>query len=283
MILKEEKGVLVIQAPKKAVGFLKIIRPINLLIIGISFFIGFTFVSKPLEYNLPLVYLLIAASGYVINDVLDFDADKINNPERVLPSRLLSQKEAKIIFLALVSVFFILNFSYNLKLFFFNNLVFLLVFGYSYYFKKKILVGNLLVSFFTASPFIAVAIRFSDFNSLKELIIFSFLINFIREIVKDFEDIKGDLHVNGKSFPIVFGEKKSFNFLFILLIIFFIISVLFYQGVSKKIFYLIFIIVLVNGNNFISIYLTKIHKYGIASKILKLNIFLGIGGLWLSN
>jgi len=67
---------LVIQAPKKAVGFLKIIRPINLLIIGISFLIGFAFVSKPLEYNLSLVYLLIAASGYVINDVLDFDADK---------------------------------------------------------------------------------------------------------------------------------------------------------------------------------------------------------------
>ena len=99
---------------------------------------------------------------------------------------------------------------------------------YSKSLKNKFFLGNITTSFLVSLSIINLVI-FSELeiNKNSKLIIYSyaylsFLINLIREIIKDIEDIKGDLKYNSKSIPIRLGIKNSKLICYILLSILFI-------------------------------------------------------------
>ena len=160
------------------------------------------------------------ASGNIINDINDVEIDKINKPLRPLPSGKLTIQQAYGLYISTC-------FSINLDFLLFLNEVALaivlfsiiLLFFYSKYLKSILLVGNMTVAFLTGLVFIFGGVVVENPTAAIVPAIFAFLINLIREIVKDIEDVEGDYKADLVTFPIKFGVQKiknsySFNYSF---------------------------------------------------------------------
>jgi 4-hydroxybenzoate polyprenyltransferase len=225
-------------------------RPVNLLIIAVT--MGITrwvvlgnlllkadVTSLPLSTLhftfLTLAAMLIAAAGNIINDYFDQRADKINKPHKVRIGRSVNRKVAILIHQSLNAIGLALVFwvgwrnSY-LFLLILPLLIALLLWSYSPLFKKKPLVGNLLVALCTAAvPVFAVAadlhlLRHSNLLTNKlatadigekvwpvilAISAFAFVLSMIREAVKDVEDEPGDRSELYQTIPILWGMKRT--------------------------------------------------------------------------
>ena len=212
----------------------KIIRWKNLIIISLSqifikfFFIDF-FIQEDQLLNanfviLLIVTILIAASGYIVNDIYDYNLDKINKPEKVVLGKFLKSRDAIIIYmmfncLAIVlSIFLCMKIEQEIYI-----LVFLLIIYCLWLYSKKLkkykTIGNILIAFFISLSILNVPLfsyknilsddRFFVFLIISIFSVLAFLINVKREIIKDIEDIEGDKIHKVKSLPIIFGTKKS--------------------------------------------------------------------------
>ncbi len=79
-------------------GFIRLIRVQNLVIIVLSQYLVAMYLLEgiaPLNFNLFLLSLstvIIAASGYIINDYYDVKIDYVNKPERVVVGKLLKRR-----------------------------------------------------------------------------------------------------------------------------------------------------------------------------------------------
>ena len=203
--------------------FLQIVRWPNLLTIILTQAILW-WVSRPLGLLLPdrffwvlcIGTVLIAAAGYIINDIYDLATDRINCPHRVWLDIHLTRKAALCLYIstnitALLLALSSLNIA--LVLCFLGAIVLLL--GYAKYFKKMLLTGNLVVAFLCA----LVVLQFWYFyrSSLSEFwndvllfyALFAFYATLAREIVKDIEDRKGDEQTACKTLAIVYGNRMA--------------------------------------------------------------------------
>ena len=212
----------------------KIIRWKNLVIISLSqifikfFFIDF-FIQKDQLLNenfviLLIVTILIAASGYIVNDIYDYNLDQINKPEKVVLGKFLKSRDAIKIYMLFNSLAIVLSFFLCIKI---EQEIYILVFLliiyclwlYSKKLKKYKIIGNILIAFFISLSILNVPLfsyknilsddRFFVFLIISIYSVLAFLINVKREIIKDIEDIQGDKMHKVKSLPIIFGTKKS--------------------------------------------------------------------------
>ena len=193
--------------------FLKIIRPFNCLFVILSVFFG-AYYQSSISNIFPVIFAalsasLIAAAGYVINDFFDIPIDIINRPNRILPSGKISPKAAYIFSVML----FILGitasyFTQNLYCVIIAIVNSLLLFSYAKMFKMSFLAGNILVAYTTASTFLFGGLCNDNVKSSMIIVIFAFLYTFIREIVKDGEDIEGDIKLGAKTLAVKIGRKN---------------------------------------------------------------------------
>ena len=212
----------------------KIIRWKNLAIISLSqifikfFFIDF-FIQKDQLLNenfviLLIITILIAASGYIVNDIYDYNLDQINKPERVVLGKFLKSRDAIIIYMMFNCIAIVLSIFLCMKI---EQEIYILVFLliiyclwlYSKKLKKYKTIGNILIAFFISLSILNVPLfsyknilsddRFFVFLIISIFSVLAFLINVKREIIKDIEDIEGDKIHKVKSLPIIFGTKKS--------------------------------------------------------------------------
>jgi len=175
--------------------------------------------------------ILIAAGGYVINDIFDQHADRLNKPEKLyIGEGNISILSAWVYYILLVLVGFGIAFYIafqidKLLLVAIYPFAVVLLFLYSKYFKKLPLLGNLIVSIFCA--FVPAIIWYAEFDMVESLsdsdpenytlitnifvayIVFAFLSTLVREIIKDIEDIEGDKKSMYKTFPIQMGVEKA--------------------------------------------------------------------------
>lgn len=236
------------------ISFLKLIRYKNLLMVLLTMVLTKyalidSFVEKSYlsdyQFSIFIISILfITAGGYIINDIVDIEADKINKPNKVFIDKTFTKKSAKkgYLFLTFCGIISGCSLSFIVNKPIYSLIYFLTVIGlylYSSYFKKTSLIGNLIVSTFIGLSIITLFI-FELINFTKGFetlvlsfyigtyVIFSFLTTLIREIIKDIEDINGDLKINAKTLPIVFGRKRAnrvaFSISIILMILFIFIS-----------------------------------------------------------
>ena len=204
--------------------------------------------------------LLITASGYIINDIYDIETDRINKPDKRIIQVHLSESNAwKIYFSMIITgarISFYLAIQRNDLLYWFiYPVAVFLLYGYSRWFKGIPYLGNIIVSLFCAAVpgifFLSEAsilkelqIRdLSSFLTLQELllsyVIFAFLTNLYREIVKDLQDEAGDKLANINTAAVYFGNKTTkFVALFIALVISTVITFTFSQTIFSNIPYL---------------------------------------------
>ena len=184
---------------------------------------------------LALSTAFVAIAGYIINDIHDVKADIINKPEKLFVDKKMTRMLAQNLFIGFNSVGLILGMylSYHIghtSYFIIFVLTSLLLYQYAKQLKKKFLIGNIIVSSIVLFCILMlgvfdVAPATNNYNLESQMGIlhiilmfggFGFTLTFIREVVKDIEDIAGDKAINAKSFPIILGELRTKQILVIL-------------------------------------------------------------------
>lgn len=165
--------------------------------------------------------MTVMAAGYWVNDLYDYRIDLINKPERTYISIRISSK--KVWTAWFFAWFFVILFGFTLpaRMQILLQSTWILLFLYARHFKRMPVVGNVVVASMAAALVLTASawLYILTFNTLC-LAIFSFQSTLLREIIKDMEDIKGDIRYKLKTLPILIGIKSSRNIVFILLIIF---------------------------------------------------------------
>ncbi len=188
------------------------------------------FVSNPaldhwLFFLLSITTGLIASAGYVVNDIYDIESDRKTKPHKVIVGKKILEKSAWMYYFSIILIGGIISTYIAIKT---DNLMLLpiyplahsILFFYAKHWKKQGYLGNVVVAFMTAfvSIIILIAERKILFENISEnkasiiiffFCIFSFFSNLAREIVKDMEDVDGDVLINSKSMPITLGIEYS--------------------------------------------------------------------------
>lgn len=224
------------------VAFLKLSRWPNLLFIALTqilfFYCILPFVYKGMQattlspyifYLLVAASICIAAGGYIINDYFDLNIDLINKPSKLIIEKHITRRWAIVFHLCLSFTGFIISCyaGYKLRNIYIPFLNLLSIAGlwfYSTTFKRKLLMGNALISVLAA--WVILVITVADFKLTRSpysntFIIprllkisflyagFAFTISLVREVIKDMEDIQGDVKYGCETMPIVWGIPVS--------------------------------------------------------------------------
>lgn len=234
----------------KIYSFLKLIRPLNCLI-ALASVIAAGLIASVNEINYLIIILagttafFSTSAGNSINDYFDIETDKINRPERPVPSGLLTKFEV-IYFYIIMTIFSLVLSSFINQIAFAITLgASLLIFVYSLILKKLPLIGNIAVSFLTGIAFIFGGISVENVNPVLFPALLAFFINLIRELVKDAEDLEGDKISGLKTFPLVCGINKTKSLIFILIFITAILSLVPFLISNYNEVYLILILITV--------------------------------------
>ncbi|MCB0752233.1 MAG: geranylgeranylglycerol-phosphate geranylgeranyltransferase [Ignavibacteriae bacterium] len=209
---------------KKLSSIIKITRPVNVLITFAVVIVG-SLISSNTFYLNQFVILsaisasLIAASGNIINDYFDYEIDLINRPNRPLPSEQISKNFVLLLYAIFVASGLILSHFIYLESVYIVMGTSIILFYYSYSLKGVPLLGNAAIASCTALAFIYGGVAVNNWQAALIPAVFAFLINFVREIVKDVQDIKGDIKNGIVTFPNRFGISSTRNLLVIFILI----------------------------------------------------------------
>jgi 4-hydroxybenzoate polyprenyltransferase len=228
-----------------------------------------------------LACVFVAAGGYVINDVFDIETDHINRPEKLILSKHISPKSAKIFYSILTSIGIISGFLAGIGMGILCIVMAILLYFYSSDLKGEMLQGNLLISLM-AGMVVYVASRgvFNVQNTFfAEYASVAFLITMARELIKDIEDIEGDKAQEYETYPILKGVRSTkILAAFFLFVTLFISILLIFQ--SNAILYKIYISGLIIVPIFYYLYLLYNAKekgqFRKISNWLKLTMFIGL-------
>ncbi|MFV8225617.1 geranylgeranylglycerol-phosphate geranylgeranyltransferase [Christiangramia aquimixticola] len=274
----------------KILSLFSVVRGYNILVVVLAQYLASAFIlapEKPLReiiFDPNLFFLILAsstiiASGYIINNFYDSEKDLINRPKKTMLDRVVSQRTK-------LSVYFILNFasiffaSYvSFKAVVFFSIYIFVIWLYSHRLKKILFLGNLVASILTITPFFVIFVYYKNFETVIFIhATFLYLMIVMRELVKDLENMQGDLVQNYRTIPLVYGEKWSKFFLAVctilaiipiyLLIAHFEIGYMNYYFYTSFIFLIIFLLLL---------YFSKAKwQYLLLHNILKLIIVIGV-------
>ena len=212
----------------KIFSLFSVVRGYNIPVIALAQYLSAIFILDKerraldvlLDSNLFLIVLassLTIASGYIINNFYDAQKDLINRPKKSMLDRLVSQGTK-------LQVYFVLNFIVVLLAFmvswraavFFSVYIFLIWF-YSHKLKKYPLIGNLTAALLAVLPFFGILMYFKNFYEvIFAHATFLYLLILIRELIKDLENLQGDLVANYRTIPVMFGERVAKNIIMVL-------------------------------------------------------------------
>ncbi|HNW71005.1 MAG TPA: geranylgeranylglycerol-phosphate geranylgeranyltransferase [Bacteroidales bacterium] len=227
-------------------SYIKLFRPVNLLIIAVTQYLVMFCIIKPFiamnnwglqmsNFDFALFVfanVLLAAAGYVINDYFDTDTDAINKPQKNMVLAKIPRRQAYLINIILNSIACVIGFycAYkvgSLKLGFIFIVISLVLYYYSLKYKRQYVTGNIVVALLMAYTVLSVwlfeffAIRSNPdafiglMRSFREislfvlgLAVFAFLTTLVREIIKDMEDYEGDKACGCDTIPV----RKGISF-----------------------------------------------------------------------
>lgn len=213
-------------------GFANLVRLPNLLIISLSQYLTAVFLcGETYDFSgyladeklllLILSTTMIAAAGYIINDYYDVKIDYINRPDRVIVGRVLKRRVVMAAHIILNTAALLIGLYLGWKIAALHLFSIFLLWLYSNQLKRLPFIGNVAVSLLIAMALAAVGLYYQNHQPLiYTYAFFAFGINLIREILKDIEDLKGDNAFGCRTLPIVWGIRRTKDFLFILTLIY---------------------------------------------------------------
>jgi 4-hydroxybenzoate polyprenyltransferase len=205
----------------KFFSMFSVVRGYNVALVIIAQYITAVFIMAPSQslsqvlFDRSLFALILAtagavASGYIINNFYDSEKDRINRPRKSILEQYVGLNTK-------LSLYFVLNFlvviaasyvSFRSVLFF--SIYIFAIWFYSHKIKKRPIIGNLISAILTITPFFAIFLYYKNYSSLIFVFgFYLFLVLSMRELVKDLENLKGDLTLDYKTIPVVYGERTA--------------------------------------------------------------------------
>lgn len=224
--------------------FLNLVRFQNLLlIIGTQLLIkyalfetfGISTTLSGLEFFLLcLATVCIAAAGNIINDVYDIETDRINKPQKQVVGKKISEKAALTAYVILTTLgvglgFYLSNLIGKPGFSAIFIIISALLYLYATHLKNILVAGNLIVSALVAMVIIIMGLfelfpaitpqnqqtQSIIFSILLDYAFFAFMINWLREMVKDQQDITGDYNTGRNTLPIALGKSRTNTIIFV--------------------------------------------------------------------
>lgn len=198
----------------KLMGFLRLIRPLNCLMMGFAVIVGASLVS-PLNFTINLLLgfatsFALTAASMVINDFYDREIDAINEPNRPIPRGDVSPKEALIFALVLSIIGLIAAFKTNLPSLIVAVIAWIMSITYITEGKGTGLPGNFLVSATVVIPFIYGGLTVGQIETSTLLFVaIAFLSNTGREVTKGIVDVEGDRSHKIRTIAVTYGERTA--------------------------------------------------------------------------
>lgn len=205
----------------KLLSLFSVVRGYNILVIALAQYLASIYILSPdlplrnVIFDLNLFFIVLAsalviASGYIINNFYDAEKDLINKPKKSMLDRLVGQRFK-------LTTYFLLNFlavfaasyvSFRAVLFF-SAYIFGIWF-YSHKLKKVPFIGNFVSATLAIAPFFAVFVYYKNFETVIFVhAMFLFLLILAREMIKDLENMTGDIAQNYRTIPILYGAQVS--------------------------------------------------------------------------
>ena len=248
---------------KLVTAFFRLIRWPNLVFIVVTQCLFYYLITVPvfnanhstpslndiLFWAIVTASVLIAAAGYIINDYFDLNIDRVNKPEKLVVEKIIKRRWAIVWHWVLSALGFAISTWACLEIVDWHTMLvaainlfsIIALWLYSTTYKRKLLIGNILISFLTAWTILIIYLinmkswfmvkatweykhsyDLSVIKLFKYAIVYSsfaFIISLVREVIKDMEDMEGDAKYDCKTMPIVWGIPASKVFTAVWLIV----------------------------------------------------------------
>ena len=234
----------------KFFSLFSVIRLYNILVVILAQYLTAIFIlddQKDLLVTIldPYLFVIILcssisiASGYIINNFYDYEKDIINRPIRSNIDRSIRKRTKLNLYFSLNILCIILSLYISIRAVIFFLVYNIILWLYSHKLKKILILGNVLSSLLTITPFFAIFLYYKNFSTIIAVYaLFLFFIILAKDLVKDLENLKGDFTLNYKTIAVVYGEKFSkiaintiiiINYIIVIsLILYFDIGLMFY-------------------------------------------------------
>ena len=193
------------QVMLKLFSMFVVVRGFNLALIVFAQYITAIFIMAPNQslseviFDRPLFALILAtvgaiASGYIINNFYDTEKDIINRPHQSILEQYVSQNTKLVLYFIINFIVVVVASYVSFRSVLFFSVYIFAIWFYSHKIKKKPIIGNLISAILTITPFFAIFLYYKNYSGLIFVFgFYLFLVLSMRELVKDLENLKGDL------------------------------------------------------------------------------------------
>lgn len=274
----------------KFLAYLGLVRWYNLGLIALAQYMASLFLlngqrsflqvlSDPGLHLLVLSCGFIIAGGYLINAFYDLEKDLANQPRKLIIGRVISKTFALNTYLLFNLIGTGIGFFLGWPVFLFYCAFAFLLWFYSHKLKKITFVGNLTATFLSVCSFFVVCVYYQQLNwVIVWYVMFLFISELIREIVKDMEAIKGDILFGYTTVPVKLGIRrtKKLIYLFIGLALLPIVGAYLIQGWSFVLYFFLFGYFLLLMAAIMLVYSRERKDFAAVNTLLKAIIILGV-------
>ena len=220
-------------------GFTKAIRIPHLFgIVVVQFLTASYLIKTPNEVLLNWEFILLtasitmlAAAGYLINDYYDQKIDLINRPDRVIVGIHLRRRRALAAHMGLSILAIMIGLWIDRWLGLFNFFASFMLWLHSNYFRRILLLGNIMVALMHVMIILVVATYFQAYNTyLLAYSLFAFVAIFIREVVKDLRGVKGDAAHGAETISVTWGIRTAKKLIYLSIFCGIIFMIYFLEG-----------------------------------------------------
>lgn len=195
-------------------GFLRIIRPVNSVMLGAAILVGVVMAdgASVSLLSLALAFLTgftLTGAAMVINDYYDRDIDSVNEPERPIPSGEVKPREAVAYSIILSAVGLAAAGLTSITALGVAALSWILMMTYSAWGKRMGFLGNLMVSTCIGLPFVYGGLVAGNVSTSLLFSALAFLSNTGREVTKGIVDTEGDSSRGVKTVAVVYGVDRA--------------------------------------------------------------------------
>ena len=195
-------------------GTLALVRPRNLVIAAGGVAVGGVLALGRVAFPDALLWAMasalgLGAAGNAANDVFDLEADRINRPLRPLVTGALSRQSAIIVSGIAGGVGLFAAWWVSGTLFVLAAAALAVMLAYSPWLKSRGARGNLAVAVVASLPLVYGAVAAGDGRAGLVPAALAALLHLAREIVKDVEDVAGDLALGRRTLAIAWGTAGA--------------------------------------------------------------------------
>ena len=274
----------------KFFSLFSVIRLYNILVVILAQYLTAIFIlddQKDLLVTIldPYLFVIILcssisiASGYIINNFYDYEKDIINRPIRSNIDRSIRKRTKLNLYFSLNILCIILSLYISIRAVIFFLVYNIILWLYSHKLKKILILGNVLSSLLTITPFFAIFLYYKNFSDIILVYaLFLFFIILAKDLVKDLENLKGDFTLNYKTIAVVYGEKFSKTAITSIIIINYIIviSLILYFDIGLMFYYYYLCLLVLSFVLFFTWISNDKRDYLIIHNIMRAIIILGI-------